>query len=107
MKVGRNIYQYHFKAWPEDVYYDPPLDPGIVIKLLKDVVLHQRELVRDGVVPGPLVVHCGAGVGRTGVFIVIDILLHLIDYQGKYEHVCVSSRKAFSVVVHINVRRHR
>lgn len=106
MKVRRNIYQYHFKAWPEDVYYDPPLDPGIVLELLKDVALHQRELVRDGVVPGPLVVHCGAGVGRTGVFIVIDILLHLIDYQGKL-NVCVCAREAFSVVVHINISSHR
>ena len=107
MKVGQNIYQYHFKAWLEDVYYNVPLDPGIVLKLLKDMALHQRVSVSDGVEPGPLVVHCGAGVGRTGVFIVIDILLHLIDYQGKYEHVCVSAREAFSVVVHINISSHR
>ena len=88
MKIEQRIYQYHFKAWPEDVYCSAPNDPGTVLGLLQDVALHQRELATDGIEQGPLIVHCGAGIGRTAVFIVIDILLQLITYQGGCEHVC-------------------
>ena len=57
-------------------------------RIMQDVALHQRELATDGIEQGPLIVHCGAGIGRTAVFIVIDILLQLITYQGGCEHVC-------------------
>ena len=49
------------------------------------MTLSQSTLNTKGVEPGPVVVHCSAGIGRTGTFIVVDILLNLIAYQG----VCV------------------
>ncbi len=33
---------------------------------------------------GPLLVHCGAGIGRTGVFIALDILTQHLSLDEKY-----------------------
>ena len=68
-----------------------PHEPGGVLGFLQDVNQCQNTLTTDAMQPGPIVVHCSAGIGRTGTFIVIDILLHLINYQGKSECVCGSA----------------
>ena len=75
---ARNTYHFHFKAWPD---HGVPQDPGAVLGFLTDVNLKQSTLNGDRE-PGPIVVHCSAGIGRTGTFIVIDILLNLISFQG-------------------------
>lgn len=76
---GRVITQFHFKAWPD---HGVPHDPGAVLGFLQDVNLKQSTLDEDGHEMGPIVVHCSAGIGRTGTFIVVDILLNLIGFQG-------------------------
>ena len=72
--------------WP---HHDVPYDPGAVLGLQQDVTLCQSTLATDGFDPGPIVVQSSEGIGRTGTFIVIDILLNFIAYQGK-GIVCVS-----------------
>ena len=84
--TGRTVLQYHFKAWPD---HGVPHDPGAVLGFLQDVTLSQSTLATKGVEPGPVVVHCSAGIGRTGTFIVVDILLNLIAFQGVCVCVCV------------------
>ncbi len=76
---GRKITQFHFKAWPD---HGVPHDPRAVLGFLQDVNLRQSTVAEEGNDMGPIVVHCSAGIGRTGTFIVIDILLNLIGYQG-------------------------
>ena len=80
---ARNMYHFHFKAWPDN---GVPHDPGAVLAFLTDVNLKQSTLTGDRE-PGSIVVHCSAGIGSTGTFIVIDILLHLISFQGIYTHI--------------------
>lgn len=82
---GRHIFQFHFKAWPD---HGVPHDPGVVLGFLSDVTLKQSTLGSEGKSPGPIVVHCSAGIGRTGTFIVIDILINLITYQSMYVCLC-------------------
>lgn len=75
----RKIFQYHFQVWPD---HGVPSDPGCVLNFLQDVNARQEQLQLEGLVPGPICVHCSAGIGRTGTFIVIDMILDQIDREG-------------------------
>uniref|UniRef100_A0AAX7VBI4 Tyrosine-protein phosphatase non-receptor type n=1 Tax=Astatotilapia calliptera TaxID=8154 RepID=A0AAX7VBI4_ASTCA len=105
-KVGqgnteRTVWQYHFRAWPD---HGVPTDPGGVLDFLEEVNLKQESILDAG----PITVHCrylkfhsqntlslimkeiwlfkvlffSAGIGRTGTFIVIDILIDVIREKG-------------------------
>ncbi|XP_061186793.1 uncharacterized protein LOC133194910 [Saccostrea echinata] len=75
----KRVTQYHFTAWPDN---SVPEDLTSLICF--------RNLVRNGLTPsdGPIVVHCSAGIGRTGTFIALDYLLEegaaeqMIDVKG-------------------------
>ncbi|KAG5316794.1 PTN11 phosphatase, partial [Acromyrmex insinuator] len=83
---SRRIYHYHFQAWPD---HGVPSDPGCVLNFLHDVNARQ-ESIAASLVPkdqdepciGPILVHCSAGIGRTGTFIVIDMILDQIKLHG-------------------------
>ncbi|XP_065362731.1 tyrosine-protein phosphatase corkscrew isoform X4 [Calliphora vicina] len=75
----RRIYHYHFQVWPD---HGVPADPGCVLNFLQDVNTKQGQLTQAGEKPGPICVHCSAGIGRTGTFIVIDMILDQIDRHG-------------------------
>jgi len=80
-KVGadpeRKIFHYHFHAWPD---HGVPSDPGCVLNFLHDVNLKQESL--EPKPNGPTIVHCSAGIGRTGTFIVIDMIIDQIKRLG-------------------------
>nr|XP_045597693.1 tyrosine-protein phosphatase non-receptor type 11-like isoform X3 [Procambarus clarkii] len=71
----RKVFHYHFTAWPD---HGVPSDPGCVLNFLHDVNKRQEDIPSAG----PVVVHCSAGIGRTGTFIVIDMILDQIKRQG-------------------------
>lgn len=73
----RDIFQFHFKAWPD---HGVPQDPGVVLGFMEDINMKCNDLA--DLSPGPVVVHCSAGIGRTGTYIIIDIITKLIEYQG-------------------------
>ena len=75
----RNIYQFHFKAWP---IHEAPRDPGAILRFLDDVNHKYREVQHESDKHRPMVVHGSAGIGRTGTFIVIDIILASITANG-------------------------
>ncbi|XP_005180482.1 tyrosine-protein phosphatase corkscrew isoform X2 [Musca domestica] len=75
----RRIFHYHFQVWPD---HGVPADPGCVLNFLQDVNSKQGQLTQAGDKPGPICVHCSAGIGRTGTFIVIDMILDQIDRNG-------------------------
>lgn len=66
----RSILHFHFVAWRD---FLAPDQPSWLLRFIKRVNEHYC------VDRGPIVVHCSAGVGRTGTFIAIDSLISQID----------------------------
>lgn len=66
----REILQFHFTMWKD---FLAPDQPSWLLRFIKRVNEHY---VSDR---GPLLVHCSAGVGRTGTFVAIDSLLEELD----------------------------
>lgn len=77
----RTIYHFHFTAWPD---HGVPSEPGRVLNILLDVNYRLQQIM-TGPSPPPqavVCVHCSAGIGRTGTFIVIDMILDQIRKEG-------------------------
>ena len=73
-KTEHTVKHYQFTAeWP---VYDIPDDTGPLLDLVKYFRSQQDACDSNH---GPVVVHCDGGVGRTGTFIALDILLQHIE----------------------------
>ncbi|XP_067027504.1 receptor-type tyrosine-protein phosphatase S-like isoform X3 [Acropora muricata] len=67
----RQVQQFHFLVWPDK---GVPRHATAVLALRRKVRTSHNSNNKN-----PLVVHCSAGVGRTGAFIVIDAMLESIE----------------------------
>eukprot|EP00117_Sycon_ciliatum_P007290 scpid73513/ scgid10461/ Tyrosine-protein phosphatase non-receptor type 11; SH-PTP2 len=77
---ARFIYHFYFMSWPD---HGVPARPGPVLAFMEDINERQRTLersVRGGI--GPMVVHCSAGIGRTGTLIIIDLIITAVAIYG-------------------------
>ncbi|NWI66575.1 PTN6 phosphatase, partial [Todus mexicanus] len=70
----RLVKHYQYFSWPD---HGVPNEPGGVLSFLDQVNRAQRSIPDTG----PIIVHCSAGIGRTGTIIVIDILVDIIHRQ--------------------------
>ncbi|XP_075695841.1 tyrosine-protein phosphatase non-receptor type 11-like [Rhinoderma darwinii] len=71
----RQIWHYQYLSWPD---HGVPNEPVGVLSFLEEINAVQQSIPDSG----PIVVHCSAGIGRTGTIIVIDILVDIINRQG-------------------------
>ncbi|XP_016336805.1 receptor-type tyrosine-protein phosphatase F-like [Sinocyclocheilus anshuiensis] len=69
----REVRQFQFMAWPD---HGVPEYPTPILAFLR------RVKACNPPDAGPMVVHCSAGVGRTGVFITLSIVLERMRYEG-------------------------
>ncbi|XP_069125796.1 LOW QUALITY PROTEIN: receptor-type tyrosine-protein phosphatase epsilon-like [Argopecten irradians] len=76
-KRVRQVHQFHYTTWPDHGTPDPN----------ELVVFHRRVKNYEAALKGRMVVHCSAGIGRTGTFIALDALL---EYGKETERIDVS-----------------
>lgn len=69
------VYHFQFLAWPE---HGTPTDPSCFLNFMCHIASQQDGLTSSG----PMIVHCSSGIGRTGTFIVIDMLMRCIQSFG-------------------------
>ena len=63
------VTQFHYTAWPD---HGVPDNVMSIISFIR----HVRKLFPTSVdQPGPVLVHCSAGIGRSGTFITLDMMM--------------------------------
>lgn len=75
-KAPRLVSQLHFTSWPD---FGVPFTPIGMLKFLKKVKALNPPHA------GPIIVHCSAGVGRTGTFIVIDAMMDMMQAEQRVD----------------------
>ncbi|XP_046468952.1 tyrosine-protein phosphatase non-receptor type 2 isoform X3 [Neodiprion pinetum] len=74
-KESREILHFHYTMWPD---FGVPQSPTAFLQFLADV--RQSGALDQNV--GPPVIHCSAGIGRSGTFCLVDSCLVLIEENG-------------------------
>ncbi|KFM78749.1 Receptor-type tyrosine-protein phosphatase T, partial [Stegodyphus mimosarum] len=65
---SREIKHYHFTTWP---------DHGVPANTTPFVNFLRKARAYDGNTEGPVVIHCSAGIGRTGTIILLDSMIEM------------------------------
>uniref|UniRef100_A0A8C4QB64 Tyrosine-protein phosphatase non-receptor type 20 n=1 Tax=Eptatretus burgeri TaxID=7764 RepID=A0A8C4QB64_EPTBU len=73
---SRIITHVQFTKWPD---HGVPDDPDLLLRL------RRRVLSFCNFFDGPMVVHCSAGVGRSGTFIAISSLMEMLEDEGRID----------------------
>ncbi|KAG8190018.1 hypothetical protein JTE90_000114 [Oedothorax gibbosus] len=84
----RIIRHFHFTTWPDFGVPDPPQTLVKFVRTFRDRVIPDNK---------PIVVHCSAGVGRSGTFIALD---HILQKVQKHDYVDI-----FSIVYEMRKER--
>ncbi|XP_059402714.1 receptor-type tyrosine-protein phosphatase beta-like [Carassius carassius] len=90
LNYSRVVRQFHYTVWPD---HGVPEITQSLIQFVRTV----RDYINRTPVSGATVVHCSAGVGRTGTFIALDRVLQQLDTGDTVD--------IYSVVFHLRIHR--
>lgn len=82
----RTLYHYWYTAWPD---HNLPNNPDALIQFIKQI---ENTKKHDELKKSPVLVHCSAGVGRTGCFLAITIGIKQIDNEALIDIVRIVCR---------------
>ena len=80
---SHTLTQYHLTSWP---------DHGVPDYATPLMSLHKQVMAKWSPSKGPILVHCSAGVGRTGTFIAVDIALEQAKKEGVIDIAGIANR---------------
>ncbi|AAW51787.1 PTP 3 [Bracoviriform demolitoris] len=94
--TSREIHHFWYPHWSD---YGNPTNPAEILNLISKVNQKRKEMKKTAdSQPGPIVVHCSAGIGRTGTFCTID---NALSQLRKEQTVCLPQ-----TVLKIRKQRH-
>lgn len=73
----RIVYHFHFVHWPDFGVPDSPDEFLDFLSVVRQSGCFDVDLNRTE--SDPVVVHCTAGIGRTGTFVLVDVCLALVS----------------------------
>ncbi|GAM18917.1 hypothetical protein SAMD00019534_020920 [Acytostelium subglobosum LB1] len=84
LNQSRIITHYQYEGWPD---HNAPNDTEPLRYLMHQINTKQKQSIeRDGQ-RAPIVVHCSAGVGRTGTFCTVHIVMSRIDNAAENDRI--------------------
>ncbi|CAB3368676.1 Hypothetical predicted protein [Cloeon dipterum] len=72
--VNRLVQQLHYTSWPD---HGVPLYPQSMALFIDKIIQHKKK--------HPILIHCSAGVGRTGTIILIDACLRMFRSHNRID----------------------
>uniref|UniRef100_UPI00358FD1D7 tyrosine-protein phosphatase non-receptor type 14-like isoform X2 n=1 Tax=Myxine glutinosa TaxID=7769 RepID=UPI00358FD1D7 len=79
------IWHLHFPSWPD---HGCPEDVQRFLAFLEEVQSvrrHTNSMLPPGCMPPPVLVHCSAGVGRSGVLILTELMVACIEHNERLD----------------------
>ena len=94
------VKQIHIVCWPD---HGMPRDQNLAIEIV-DTMINYIKIEREEENRGPIVVHCSAGVGRTGTVIAIYVIVLCLEYLKKMKKPLIMN--IFNVVRKLREQRY-